>query len=105
MLVAVIDNAVLGLAEVVLDPEPPAHQILEPLLSAHVHLVIAGQARGLGLGAALAEADQAWAAARGVRQLVAGIQSDNRPALRFYGSRGYRDNAVVRIKDLPPPPS
>jgi GNAT superfamily N-acetyltransferase len=66
-----------------------------------VHLVVAQQARGLGLGAALAEAAQAWAACRGVRQLVAGIQSDNRPALRFYASRGYRDNAVVRIKDLP----
>ena len=49
------------------------------------------------------EAAQAWAVSRGARQLVAGIQSDNRPALRFYGSRGYRDNAVVRIKDLPEP--
>jgi len=104
LLVAVVDNAVHGLAEIALDPEPPAHQILEPLPSAHVHLVVAQQTRGLGLGAALAEAAQAWAAARGVRQLVAGIQSDNRPALRFYGSRGYRDNAVVRIKDLPQPP-
>ena len=41
VLVAVIDDAVVGLAEVALDPEPPAHQILEPLLSAHVHLVVA----------------------------------------------------------------
>jgi GNAT superfamily N-acetyltransferase len=104
VLVAVVDDAVLGLAEIALDLEPPAHQILQPLTSAHVHLVVAAQARGLGLGAALAQAAQMWAAAQGVRQLVAGIQSDNRPALRFYGSRGYRDNAVVRIKDLPQPP-
>jgi len=103
MFVAVVDDAVLGVAEVALDPEPPAHQILKPLLSAHVHLVVAQQARGLGVGAALAEAAQAWAAGLGVLQLVAGIQSDNRPALRFYGSQGYRDNAVVRIKDLPEP--
>jgi len=101
MLVAVIDDAVLGLAEVALDPPPPAHQILEPVLSGHVHLVVAERARGLGLGTALAEAAHAWAASRGVRQLVAGIQSDNRPGLRFYESLGYRNNGVVRIKDLP----
>ena len=105
VLVAVVDEAVLGLAEVALDPEPPAHQILEPLPSAHVHLVVAERVRGLGLGAALAEAAQAWAAGRGVRQLVAGIHSDNRPALQFYAARGYRDNAMVRIKDLPHAPS
>lgn len=101
VLVAVIDDMVRGLAEIAIDPEPSADQILLPLLSAHVHVVVAEQARGLGLGAALVEAAQAWAAGRGVRQLVAGIQSDNGAALGFYGSRGYRDNAVIRIKDLP----
>ena len=95
------DDVVLGLAEVAVDPEPPAHQVLQPLRSAHLHLVVAEQARGLGLGSALSEAVQAWAADRGVRQLVAGIQSDNEPALRFYRSHGYRDHAVVWINDLP----
>ena len=100
VLVAVVDDDVLGLAEIALDPEPPAHQILQPTPSAHVHLVVAAEARGQGLVAALAEAAQAWAARRGARQVVAGIQSDNQPALRFYADRGYRDNGVVRIKDL-----
>ena len=57
----------------------------------------------LGVGAALAEAAQAWAADWGVRQLVVGIEADNRPALRFYRPHRYRDNAVVWIKDLPKP--
>ncbi len=37
-----------------------------------------------------------WAADRGVRQLVAGIQAHNRPALLFCRCRGYRDNGMVR---------
>lgn len=32
---------------------------------------------------------------------VAGIQAGNQPALRFYGERGYQDNAVIRVRDLP----
>lgn len=88
MFVAVIEGVVLGLAEVVVDQEPPAHQILLSVPSAHVHLIFTEQARGRGVGEALEQAAHAWAADRGVRQLVAGIQSHNLPALRFYRSRG-----------------
>jgi len=103
VLVACVDGAVLGSAEVALDPPPPGHQILRPLLTAHVHLVVAEHARALGVGRNLEEAAEVWAADRGVRQLVAGIQAHNRPALLFCRCRGYRDNGLVRIKDLPGP--
>ena len=102
VLVACVDGAVLGSAEVALDPPTPGHQILRPLLTAHVHLVVAEHARTMGVGRNL-EAAEVWATDRVVRQLVAGIQAYNRPALRFYRCRGYRDNGMVRIKDLPGP--
>ena len=90
MFVAVIDDAVLGLAEVALDPEPPAHQILEPLLSAHVHLVVAEQARGLGLGAALAEATENM-----------GGRSRRTAARRRHPERQPARAAVLRVSRLP----
>ncbi len=50
LLVAVVDGRLLGLVEVSLDSAPPAHQILLPVPSAHLHTVVDGQARRLGLG-------------------------------------------------------
>ena len=51
LLVAVVDGRVLGLAEVSLDPPPPAHQILLPVPSAHPHAVVAARARAKGSAA------------------------------------------------------
>jgi GNAT superfamily N-acetyltransferase len=99
LLVAVVDARVLGLAEVSLDPPAPAHQILLPVPSAHLHLVVAAHARGQGLGRRLELAAREWAGSRGVQHLVAGIQVDNRAALDFYDRRGYRPNAMIRLKD------
>lgn len=105
VLVAVArDDVVLGSAEVAVDDEPPAHQVLRPVPSAHVHVVVGEGSRGLGLGTLLLQAAEAWAIGRGVRHLVAGIHADNESGLRLYGARGYRDNAVIRVRDLPGPP-
>jgi GNAT superfamily N-acetyltransferase len=98
LLVAVVHDRVLGLAEVSLDPPPPAHQILLPVPSAHLHLVVAAHARG-GLGRRLEFAAREWAGLRGVQQLIAGIQVDNRAALNFYDRRGYRTNAMICLRD------
>ena len=46
LLVGVVDGGVLGLAEVSLDPPPPAHQILLPVPRAHLHVVVAGPGAG-----------------------------------------------------------
>lgn len=89
LLVAVVDYEVLGLAEVSLDAELSAHQVLQPMTGAHVHLVVAEHARGRGLGRLLESAASGWAAQRGVPQLVAGIQSD--------ADGGYHEPAVIRI--------
>lgn len=101
LLVAVVvaDDRVLGLAEVSLDAPPPAHQILLPVPSAHLHLVVAARARGQGLGRRLELAARKWAGSRGVQQLVAGIQVDNQAALNFYDRCGYRAYATIHLTD------
>ncbi len=99
LLVAVVDGRVLGLAEVSLDPPPPAHQILLPVPSAHLHAVVAARARGQGLGRRLELAAREWAGSRGAQQLIAGIQVDNQAAIDFYDRCGYRANATIRLRD------
>jgi len=99
LLVAVIDDRVLGLAEVTLDPPPPAHQILLPVPNAHLHVIVAALARGQGIGGRLELAAREWAGSRGVQQLIAGIQIDNQAAIDFYDRRGYRANATIRLRD------
>jgi len=99
LLVAVVDGRVLGLAEVSLDPPPPAHQVLLPVPSAHLHVVVAARARGQGLGRRLELAAREWAGSRGAQQLIAGIQVDNQAAIDFYDRCGYRANATVRLRD------
>lgn len=100
LLVAVDEQRVVGLAEVSFDSLPPTHQILLPVLTGRVHLVVASGSRGQGVGRSLDCAAREWASDRGVRQLVAGIQVDNHASLAFYTSRGYRDNATIRLVDL-----
>ncbi len=99
LLVGVVDGRVLGLAEVSLDPPPPAHQILLPVPSAHLHVVVAVPARGQGLGRRLELAAREWAGCHGAQQLVAGIQVDNQAAIDFYDRCGYRANATIRLRD------
>ena len=49
---------------------------------------VAPEARGQGVGAALFRAAEAWAAARGCRQLKVETQNVNLPACRFYARQG-----------------
>ena len=100
VLVLVDGPDVLGMVEVSLSDDPPEHQVLLPNGTARLHVVVAPTARGLGVGTALERAAAAWAVGRGARVLVAGIQADNHPALQFYGWVGYRDQAVVKVREL-----
>ena len=58
---------------------------------------VAPDARGHGIGAALFRAAEAWAAARGCRQIKAETQNVNVPACRFYGRQGCTLGAIHRF--------
>lgn len=55
------------------------------------------EARGQGVGAALFRAAEAWAAARGCRQLKVETQNVNVPACRFYAAQGCVLGAIHRF--------
>jgi GNAT superfamily N-acetyltransferase len=59
--------------------------------------------RGQGVGSALFQAAEAWALARGCRQLKVETQNINVPACRFYARRGCGLGAINRFAypDLP----
>lgn len=58
---------------------------------------VAPEARGRGVGAALFRAAEAWAAARGCRQLKVETQNVNVPACRFYARQGYVLGGIHRF--------
>lgn len=58
---------------------------------------VAPEARGHGVGAALFRAAEAWAAARGCRQLKIETQNVNVPACRFYARQGCALGAIHRF--------
>lgn len=64
---------------------------------------VAPDARGHGIGAALFRAAEAWAAARGCREMVIETQNVNVPACRFYARMGCRLASVdsAAYPDLP----
>lgn len=64
---------------------------------------VAPEARGRGVGSGLFRAVEAWASARGCRQLKIETQNINVPACRFYARQGCVLGAINRFayRDLP----
>lgn len=92
VLVAEVAGRVVGMVEVVRNPDPPDHQILRSEPSAQVHTVVMSKARNQGIGSALLTAAEQWAAAHGIDYLSAGIHHRNAGAVRFYSRHGYADS-------------
>jgi GNAT superfamily N-acetyltransferase len=92
VLVADLEGRLVGMVEVVRDPDPPDHQILRPEPSAQIHTVVAAEERNRGIGSALLEAAAEWAAVHGIGYLSAGIHHRNAGAVRFYSRHGYTDS-------------
>ncbi|MET8092364.1 GNAT family N-acetyltransferase [Micromonospora sp. NPDC005220] len=95
VLVAEQGGQVVGMVEVLPLPEPPAHQILRPEPSAQIHTVVLGAARGRGVGSALLDAADRWAAEHGITNLSAGIHHRNAGAVRFYRHHGYAPSGTA----------
>ena len=64
---------------------------------------VAPESRGRGVGSALFRAVEAWAAARGCRQLKIETQNINVPACRFYARQGCELGVINRFayRELP----
>jgi GNAT superfamily N-acetyltransferase len=98
MLVAEASGQVVGMAEVVMLPEPPDHQILVPRRAAQIHTVVLDGHRGKGVGQALVAAAEHAAADRGISILIAPIFAPNTDALDFYARAGFGEHGIVLRK-------
>ena len=73
----------------------------DPLTAYHLFTGVATHARGRGVARRLKDAAAAWAAACGVRRLVADTSPDNEPMLRANLAAGYRWVRDVRNLEGP----
>lgn len=96
--VAEASGQVVGMAEVVMMPDPPDHQILVPRRAAQIHTVVLDGHRGIGVGTALVAAAERGAADRGVSILIAGIFAPNTDALGFYARAGFGKHGISLSK-------
>ncbi|MDP9868342.1 MULTISPECIES: GNAT family N-acetyltransferase [Streptosporangium] len=98
ILVAEVVGEVVGMVEVVLLADPPAHQILAPCRAAEIHTVVLDGHRGEGVGSALLTAAEQAAAEHGVSIIYAGIFASNNGAVRFYSSAGFGPRGILLSK-------
>jgi GNAT superfamily N-acetyltransferase len=103
VLVAESGGQVIGMSELVILPEPPAHQILIPRRAAEIHTVVLGGHRGHGTGGVLVRAAEQAAADRGVVVIYAAIFAFNHGAARFYESAGFGPRGTLLRKELGQP--
>ncbi len=97
LLAARSDGRLVGGAVVAFDS--PGVEMLEGRRDLAVlwDIRVAPEARGRGVGAALFRAAEAWAMARGCRQLKVETQNINVPACRFYARQGCVLGAIHRF--------
>ena len=96
--VAEVEGEVVGMAEVVLLPPAPDHQILVPRRGADVHTVVLDGHRGRGIGAALVAEAEKVAAAHGVSVVFAGIFAMNEDAVACYSAAGFGPRGTLLSK-------
>jgi GNAT superfamily N-acetyltransferase len=73
----------------------------------HGHLsiiIVSEQGEGRGVGRALLDAVDAWAAEQGYRFITLNVFSGNRRARTVYERAGYAEDTVRYLKELRPPP-
>jgi ribosomal protein S18 acetylase RimI-like enzyme len=100
LIVAEIGGEVAGMAEVLVRPAPPDHQILIPLRTAEVHTVVLDRHRGRGVGSSLLAAAERAARDHAVDLLLAVILATNGEAVAFYRTAGFGQHGLLLSKRL-----
>jgi RimJ/RimL family protein N-acetyltransferase len=90
VIVAEIDDAIIGRLSLARDPHPASAHV------ADLGLMVAKAHRRLGVGRALMTAAEEWAREAGVRKLELHVFPHNTPAIALYEGLGYRHEGVRR---------
>jgi GNAT superfamily N-acetyltransferase len=101
VLVAVVDQAVVGFADAVLNRHEDRGTYHAPGIDAYVEeLIVMAHHRRRGIGTELMVSVEAWAEASGARLVTLDTHAANDAARALYGEMGYRDVGVILVKEL-----
>lgn len=101
VLVAVVDDAVAGFADASLARHAEDGTYHAPGLDVHVEeLIVTASRRRRGVGTSLMRAVEQWATNAGARIVMLETHVTNEAGLALYASIGYREVAVMLVKDI-----
>ncbi len=89
-LLALLDDRVVGFAEVKTGGRPDAPMFIPGRLAVIENMVVDEGHRGRGIGTKLIEEAKFWAEARGLEAMQLTVWSSNGAAIRLYERMGYR---------------
>jgi GNAT superfamily N-acetyltransferase len=99
---AIVDGVMAGSASVDLADPPTAGNMMRSIPTAEFGVSVVDGFRGRGIGRALIEHLERWAAGRGVQRMILNVSEANEGAIRLYHELGYRDYDRAMLKRLAP---
>ena len=100
---AMVDGRMVGSASVnIQDPLHPGN-MMRPVPAAEFGVSVLEDWRGRGIGRALIQHVEGWAADRGIERMLLSVSEGNEGAIRLYRSIGYAESGREMRKDLTAP--
>jgi GNAT superfamily N-acetyltransferase len=97
---ALIDNEMVGSASVDIADPPSPGNMARDVATAEFGVSVLADWRGRGIGRALIEHLERWAAERGIERMILNVSEANVGAIRLYHDMGYRDYDRAMLKRL-----
>ncbi len=99
---AIVDGVMAGSASVDLADPPTPGNMMRAVPTAEFGVSVVDGFRGRGIGRALIDHLERWAAGRGVQRMILNVSEANEGAIRLYHELGYRDYDRAMLKRLAP---
>ena len=97
---AMIGDVMVGSASVDIADPPSAGNMMRAVPTAEFGVSVVEGWRGHGIGRALIEHVERWAAEHGIERMILNVSEANEGAIRLYHDMGYRDYDRAMLKRL-----